>query len=1717
MQRSPPRSPTSTKSISIPKRLSLSTTRVPPDEIHTLDLSRNTTQTQDSSKITKIEGLEKHFNLIRLNLAGNAIKTIENLTHLRQLEILDLSRNSLTNSGVQQIGILQGLKKLSLAGNFMQHVPKCLAQLPLLEVLDLSGNNLSLLRELRVLSSLQNLHELSTLGNKLCALPQYRSYIVFTLRSLSSLDTRQVSDVERQTSVSRFAAKDSSYEQLEESLRQSTANANTTRSQHTQEHAKQYELLRTTQQLLEQRTSEWAMCNERMAELEQELAFYKIDQPSWIDTTPPLLKDGSNNSNGNGNSTLAAASTSLLSLLSPTFDWNTGKEEVGGMNGGNNDWVSPNHSPTRHMNTESYEDIKHVGLVDAVSAVSAATSSATSSAATLSTMKRVVSRKELEERAQGVSEIREERDRLAVQIQELEVQEEAARHGLNDAVRDLHLLDKEISELEYMSSRMHTEIERKKDQKNHRKSETNPRRINEQNYVQSTIQSTIQSTTSTTSTTSRKETAEARFGMSSRVQLDLDRQNLVDGIQEIDGLNKLLDALDLKTEATRDLLVCRTESLVLIEDREEQASKAADRMEHQLVDVHRAMTEQVRTLLSNLNLDPSLASTEGISSSAIGGQGLYDKGITGLTRESQHLSELHVAVETRLAECLSAVSDLEAAVLNQAQVVEEETDLVDDGSDDDGSGDVPSPRKRARSNKNSSSNSSSNNQNNQNKKETNTNDRHIPLTFQELNITEDPPLRPTSPASAMRQTLNMLDDSRKEETSTKNNKDVSSTMKGTTSSIYNDSVLPRMDGEVVQHHQQRVMLRARELIQRRRVLKEHVIVLERDHHQIHARLQTTENRWLRTSLEIAKAEARTRRLQFRALSKWVQQGGNGLIPSDISSPNTKEPGQVPLPSPSQKEHQEQPEQQEQISQKEQTSQKQEGVSTPKALYDNRSSMERKRQRPKTTPTTTTTTTTNNTTNNTTSNTTNTNQITSPSMKTTKTIEHKSGSGLAREDLTVTIEATSADATQFHFALRQLLRAMDNQRTLYGKLISTPDQFFDAVDTDDDGCITTEEFSIAMKRMDVELSSRQIQALMEAMDVQNGGTITYFELVNALRVEMRLLREEENHQRDVLRKEDYERRREALVLQRTREETFQRDNEARKKREAKSINQSKKQKRSALKKSKKSMPPSMERALRKRLLRACDLVGGVNWSRVFKCHLDKVSSLSMESFRSGMRRDGRVTIKVFDNPSVRDVFHCVDVDRHGEIDYSQFRHWLDVSSSKSRAKGKTSTTKATRKTKTNVSTSATLMPPVLTARDREEMFMIAVKEALREAGKDEKRIELVIGSLQYMLDNGQEEKARTISGKAFGGTWPIGLLFPPDAEKFNGFNGSKGSKGKEKKSDTNNTAATTTTTPLEKKKEVYRPHLVVTGNGKSMPTTTSAFGGGRSLPWENPSTPTRRDKFGNYTTDRKRQQSASRSKLSATSSIRRGSYFGSFPQTQNENYVDVEDIDNDEENERENDNNRLKQTMTSSMSYASSSSSDGKPNSSPPPFVTTSRRISLFGRDSIGEVVNANTSKGRLVYAKKNEDKREHERLEKEERLQQERAQLEFATHIEEKNCHGEVLYDVGSITGNDPNFQSNMGKSPEKITAQSHHPVSHKKKKTKKNAPLRTPAPPVITSRDNKSATTSKINMSIFGGSKFKPKARRERHNGSAVKADMYMREKYSKQMVNGLSEVLFK
>ena len=1778
---SPPHSPTARRA-SLTTRLDNLNESNPPDQIHTLDLSHTVGLTQSmpasgptttattattteattllsSHKISKIEGLAKHFNLVQLNLSGNAIKTVENLHHLRLLETLDLSRNSITNPGLQ-LGHLTTLKRLSLAGNFMQHVPKCLSQLSNLEVLDLSGNKLSLLRELRVLSPLENLHELSALGNRFCELPHYREYVVYTLRSMNSLDTRGVSNAERHASVSRFAAKDSSHEQLEESLRQSTVNANTSRTQHNQEHAKLAELLRTTQQLLEQRTSEWAYANERMAELEQDLAFHKIDQPSWVNVNAPissaLLTDGPTDDGTNNNNSQDPnqdpATVSLLSLLSPTFDWDTGKDSMsrnaanGGSNGSDgSEWVSPAQSPTRHMHMEMYEDVGHVGLMDGVQ----------NNSDDRRDMRRVPSKKELEERAQGVSDARRQRDLLALQVGELESQEEGARHALNDAVRHLHKVDDEIAQLEKMSDRIQQEVERRGGVTGSVSASASVNASSNANENRQGITGTRRSESEDTEggmSMKRKETAGERFGMSSRVQLDHDRQNLVNGLNEIDGLNKLLDALDLKAEATRDLLVCRTEALVLSDDRELEATKGAQRMEEQLVDVHQELTEAVRSLLSDVSLDPSMASfgEYGVSASSTAGEGsgLYDKGITALTRESQHLTELKDVVEQRLATCVNAVSDLEAAVLNQAQVVEEETDLVTaplDGVDDDGA--APSPRKRARPDDEGGSDQQGDQQIDQPSRVDDILGKdfiqEMPLTFNELTPpTEDP--RPTSPASAMRQTLFMLEESTQDRqensTTTTTTSRLQYDVDPSASTMYDDSALPRIDGEGARHHHQRVVVRARKMIVKRRSLKDHVIVLEREHHQIHARFRMTENRWLRACLEITTAEARMRRIQFHALSKYFQkqqqhrvkqqqeegekQNVSSTIQRSAIAIATKK---APPPL---------------VSLSLEKNNNGRGVSTPTAVPSRRTDKKSTMRRPRTASSArrrgvawelhT--------------------DKEAGADKSTTSSTLPLGSGLVAGDLhSETGDAhlngdmdngmdADDDKTQFHFALRQLLRGMNNGRTLYGKSISTPDEFFDAVDMDDDGNITMEEFAVAMKRMDVELSCAQIFAMMRAMDVRNTNGITYFEIVNALRVEMRLLREEENKERDTRRYEDRERRRVELVRQRKREEEFQRDNAARQLRETQSINQVRRQKKSALKKAKKSMPPSMERALRKRLLRACDSVGGVSWRRVFQCHLDKVASLTLETFRSGMRRDGRLTIKVFDNPSVRDVFHSVDVERSGTIDHNQFVAWLDEGTKEKRAgfsrtndgsnstrKGATTTANDTKRRRKKEGTTTPNRVKKIPRREMssrslalsggaakdasmetsmdmsgaavEEVFMIAVRSALQEAGKDNKRIELVIGSLQYMLDNGQEEKARMISGKAFGGNWPDNLLFPPDA------------------------AAREEEEEEEGEKESLSPSARSTTKKSLLLTTTTSFGGGRSLPWENPSTPTRRDEFGNYTTITKsRGSSARRSGLSTTSSIRRGTYFGAFPSEDGDTESFAREDDKDGAVVRP-----LGTSISSSASYASSASSEEKKDSAPTVFVTTSRRNTLFGRPSASAVINAKTSNGRRVFAKKNAELIAHEQ--RTQRLERERVEmeLELSTNVEELNKSGEVLYDIGSVA--DPHFVENLGKSSNTHTTSSSpspspprqqqqqqqrkHKGSVQKRNTRKSMHSK------MSAGDDKNNPPPKVNLSIFGGSKFKPRSshRKVQRFSSAVKKDMYMREKFSGQMASGVEQVLFK
>ena len=207
---------------------------------------------------------------------------MEYVSQLHALQELDLSRNSLRTAGLASLGALAGgtLKYLSLAGNFLQHIPRALSKLTSLETLDLSGNNISQLKELHTLTGLLQMHSLTMQGNPVSALPHYREYALFVCRSVCTLDAREVSDGHRDAAVERFDKLDFKPDHLLSYryrlvLKRRRVQAIPFSAQNRKPAFAGR--ARMTKQLLDKRSAEWAYTNERMTELEQEVAFYKID------------------------------------------------------------------------------------------------------------------------------------------------------------------------------------------------------------------------------------------------------------------------------------------------------------------------------------------------------------------------------------------------------------------------------------------------------------------------------------------------------------------------------------------------------------------------------------------------------------------------------------------------------------------------------------------------------------------------------------------------------------------------------------------------------------------------------------------------------------------------------------------------------------------------------------------------------------------------------------------------------------------------------------------------------------------------------------------------------------------------------------------------------------------------------------------------------------------------------------------------------------------------------------------------------------------------------------------------------------------------------------------------------------------------------------------------------------------------------------------------
>ncbi|XP_042734875.1 centriolin isoform X2 [Lagopus leucura] len=261
--------------------------------------SLNLSSPQDGDKKFKyIENLERCSKLERLNLSNNQIEKIEKLDKLLKLRELNLSYNKI--SKIEGMEHLRNLQKMNLAGNKIEHIPVWVGKkLRSLRILNLKQNKVSSLHEVAKLKPLQDLTSLFLAGNPVASLPHYRLYVIFHLRALENLDGQPVTNRDRQEALQRFDLEE--IEKLERELEnaiQEMENLKLNQSKvleqlHHQDEVNKSLKEKTLQQkqscedlqrdvdtkneLLKQKTMELTRACQKQYELEQELAFYKID------------------------------------------------------------------------------------------------------------------------------------------------------------------------------------------------------------------------------------------------------------------------------------------------------------------------------------------------------------------------------------------------------------------------------------------------------------------------------------------------------------------------------------------------------------------------------------------------------------------------------------------------------------------------------------------------------------------------------------------------------------------------------------------------------------------------------------------------------------------------------------------------------------------------------------------------------------------------------------------------------------------------------------------------------------------------------------------------------------------------------------------------------------------------------------------------------------------------------------------------------------------------------------------------------------------------------------------------------------------------------------------------------------------------------------------------------------------------------------------------
>ncbi|XP_003741911.1 U2 small nuclear ribonucleoprotein A' [Galendromus occidentalis] len=157
-----------------------------------------------------IQGAPQSINPIKerqLDLRGYRIPEIENMgATLDQFDTIDFSDNDIRK--LEGFPYLKRIKSLLLNNNRISRIADNLEeQLPSLETLILTNNNVGNLGDLDALSTVKTLRFLSVLKNPVALKKHYRLYVIFRVPQLRILDFKRIKMAEREEAKKVFKGK----------------------------------------------------------------------------------------------------------------------------------------------------------------------------------------------------------------------------------------------------------------------------------------------------------------------------------------------------------------------------------------------------------------------------------------------------------------------------------------------------------------------------------------------------------------------------------------------------------------------------------------------------------------------------------------------------------------------------------------------------------------------------------------------------------------------------------------------------------------------------------------------------------------------------------------------------------------------------------------------------------------------------------------------------------------------------------------------------------------------------------------------------------------------------------------------------------------------------------------------------------------------------------------------------------------------------------------------------------------------------------------------------------------------------------------------------------------------------------------------------------------------------------------------------------------------